>query len=114
MPAVQGGSKGDTIEHPLLATDQPDLPMILAHGTSIDAFDSIFAEGVVPGNGIRRGGRDEVHFLPIETPADIGGGHPPTECQGIDFVGLSDKSGWRGTSQCVVFVDTHAATHKGI
>ncbi len=65
--------------------------MILAHGTSVDAPGCFFAEGIVPGHGLRKGGRDAVHVLPIETPANVGG-RPLTELQGIDFVGLSDKS----------------------
>ena len=91
--AVQGGSSGDTIE------DQPDFPLILAHGTSVDAIGGVFIEGIAPRRWLRRDGCDEVHVLPIETPAEVGG-QPPTELPGIDFVGLSDKSGWRGASQC--------------
>ena len=71
--AAQGGSKGDTIEHPLLLPDQPDFPLILAHGTLVDAVGEIFTEGIAPGRWLRRGGRDEVRLLPIETPAEVGG-----------------------------------------
>ena len=67
----------------------------------------------MPGDLLSKGGRDGVHFLRIDTPADIGG-KPPTLFRRIDFVGMNDSSGWRATSQFVYFVDTARAIRAGI
>ena len=74
--AVQGGSKGDVIDHPALSLKDANFPRLLAHGTVEEAISSIFQDGLVPGNLLSKGGRDEVHFLRIDTPIPISVGPP--------------------------------------
>ena len=70
--AVPGGSKGSVIEHPIVAIGEPDFPTILAHGTTAEGVKGIWKNGPLPGSMLKYGGRDESHFLGVNTPKGIG------------------------------------------
>ena len=72
-----------------------------------------FQNGLIPGNRLKRAGRDEVRFLRIDAPNDLGG-KLPTQCPRLDFVGLQDRSGWKVASQFVVFVDMARVIRAGV
>ena len=63
--------------YPVLNLRDARLPRLLAHGTVENALGNMFHDGIMPGNFLTKSGRDEVHFLKIDAPDNIGG-KPPT------------------------------------
>ncbi len=60
------------MDYPALSLKDARFPAISAHGTREEALGGVFQNGLIPGNRLKRGGRDEVPFRRIDVHNDLG------------------------------------------